>query len=131
MAGQKFYVVFVGRVPGVYCSWEECHQQVTYYRGANYISVTTLEEAERRFSTFQRFKNREPATEPEGSDRDARRFSTSQRFKNREPATEPEGTDRDANNPASSYRITRTGCGIYLFGILTGVVLMFFWNLLM
>ena len=28
---KKFYVVFVGRKPGVYLSWEDCHPQVDHF----------------------------------------------------------------------------------------------------
>lgn len=33
---RKFYVVWEGRAPGVYDSWEECEAQVTGYPGARY-----------------------------------------------------------------------------------------------
>lgn len=33
---RKFYVVWEGRAPGIYDSWEECEAQVTGYPGARY-----------------------------------------------------------------------------------------------
>ncbi|KAJ1424200.1 Ribosomal protein L9/RNase H1, N-terminal [Sesbania bispinosa] len=42
----KLYVVFVGRQPGVYGSWEECESQVLGYKGNKHQSFKTLEEAQ-------------------------------------------------------------------------------------
>lgn len=41
----KFYVVWCGRVPGVYSSWADCRAQVEGFEGALYKSFKTLEEA--------------------------------------------------------------------------------------
>ncbi|KAJ1419745.1 Ribosomal protein L9/RNase H1, N-terminal [Sesbania bispinosa] len=41
----KFYVVFVGRQPGVYGSWEECESQILGYKGNKHLSFRSLEEA--------------------------------------------------------------------------------------
>lgn len=38
MALRKFYVVFEGRSPGIYDSWDECQAQVDQYPGAKYKS---------------------------------------------------------------------------------------------
>ncbi|QPH37889.1 ribonuclease H1 domain-containing protein [Pedobacter endophyticus] len=46
---QKFYTVWVGRVPGVYHTWEECKEQVFQFEGAVYKSFRTLAEAESAF----------------------------------------------------------------------------------
>lgn len=43
---QKYYAVKVGRVTGIYTSWNECEKQVCRYKGAKYRSFTTIEEAE-------------------------------------------------------------------------------------
>lgn len=51
--GGKLYVVFVGRQPGIYTSWEECHIQVNGYKGAYHCSFPTLREAEDCFRKFQ------------------------------------------------------------------------------
>ncbi|KAJ1431091.1 Ribosomal protein L9/RNase H1, N-terminal [Sesbania bispinosa] len=42
----KFYVVFHGRQPGIYGSWEECEIQVLGYSGNKHKSFKTLEEAQ-------------------------------------------------------------------------------------
>lgn len=46
MAQNKYYVVWIGVQPGVYDSWEECHQQVEGWKGAVYKGFATREEAE-------------------------------------------------------------------------------------
>ena len=46
MAQSKYYVVWIGVQPGVYDSWEECHQQVEGWKGAVYKGFATREEAE-------------------------------------------------------------------------------------
>lgn len=45
MAKQKFYVVWEGRQPGVYTSWEDCQEQTDGFPGAKYRSFPTQEEA--------------------------------------------------------------------------------------
>ena len=42
---QKYYVVWVGTVPGVYTSWEECKAQVHGFPKAKYKAYSTMEEA--------------------------------------------------------------------------------------
>ncbi len=42
---QKIYVVWTGREPGIYTSWEECERQVKGYAGARYKSFQTTEDA--------------------------------------------------------------------------------------
>lgn len=44
MAG-KFYAVRVGRIPGIYNSWDDCKAQVDGYGGATYKSFKTAAEA--------------------------------------------------------------------------------------
>ncbi|MBR4738839.1 MAG: ribonuclease H family protein [Bacteroidales bacterium] len=43
---QKYYVVWQGRKPGIYASWDECKAQVHGVEGAQYKSFDTLQEAE-------------------------------------------------------------------------------------
>lgn len=46
MAGnRRFYVVWEGRDPGVYDSWEECEAQVNGYPGAKYKSFSSQADA--------------------------------------------------------------------------------------
>lgn len=45
MAFRKFYVVFEGRAPGIYDSWEECKEQIDGFPGANYRAFQDQDEA--------------------------------------------------------------------------------------
>lgn len=49
MGASRFYVVWRGRRPGVYDSWETCAQQVQGYSDALYRGYPTRELAERAF----------------------------------------------------------------------------------
>ena len=40
-----WYVVYTGRVPGVYSEWNECHRQVNKFSGNSYKGYPTREEA--------------------------------------------------------------------------------------
>ena len=46
---RKFYVVWKGRVPGVYAEWNAAQAQIDEYEGARYKSYLTEEEAEAAF----------------------------------------------------------------------------------
>ena len=46
----KFYVVFTGRKPGIYKTWEECKAQVDRFPSASFKSFPTHEEAETALS---------------------------------------------------------------------------------
>lgn len=41
----KFYAVKIGRVPGIFTSWDDCKSSVDGYSGAVYKSFKTVEEA--------------------------------------------------------------------------------------
>ena len=43
---KKYYAVRVGKVPGVYFTWDDCKAMVDEYPGAKYKSFTSLAEAE-------------------------------------------------------------------------------------
>ena len=45
----KYYVVWQGRKPGIYLTWDECKAQVHGAEGARYKSFPTMEEAEKAF----------------------------------------------------------------------------------
>ncbi len=45
----KFYVVWKGKVPGIYTSWEECKAQTDGFPGAEYKSFKTRQAAEEAF----------------------------------------------------------------------------------
>ncbi|HKZ71320.1 MAG TPA: ribonuclease H family protein [Anaerolineales bacterium] len=48
---QKVYVVWKGRRPGVYGSWDECARQVSGFPGAEYKAFSTRTEAEKAFES--------------------------------------------------------------------------------
>ncbi|MCP9236261.1 viroplasmin family protein [Lewinella sp. JB7] len=49
MAKQKFYVVWMGHVPGVYTDWPTAKQQIDGYKGAKYKSFPDRGQAEAAF----------------------------------------------------------------------------------
>lgn len=46
---RKFYVVWKGKRPGVYDTWNDCKKQVIGYEGAQYKAFLSLEEAQKAF----------------------------------------------------------------------------------
>lgn len=57
MAKQKYYVVWSGRKPGIYLSWDECNRQVTGFKGARYKSFPSEVEAKQAFQTGAKENN--------------------------------------------------------------------------
>ncbi len=51
MAGRKFYVVWEGRMTGIFDTWSECKASVEGHQGAKYKSFATREEAVEAFRT--------------------------------------------------------------------------------
>lgn len=49
MAERKYYVVWEGKSPGIYESWNECKSQVEGYAGAKYKAFGTRTEAEEAY----------------------------------------------------------------------------------
>ncbi|MBE0648173.1 MAG: ribonuclease H family protein, partial [Bacteroidales bacterium] len=49
MPKNKFYVVWVGKQPGVYNGWSDCRKQVEGYNGAKYKGFPTKELADAAF----------------------------------------------------------------------------------
>lgn len=49
MARSKYYVVWIGRKPGVYATWAECEAQVRQFPEAKYKAFPGKEEAEAAF----------------------------------------------------------------------------------
>jgi ribonuclease HI len=47
---QKFYVIWVGRKPGIYDNWSEAFKQVEKFNGAKYKSFTSEQDAREAFS---------------------------------------------------------------------------------
>ncbi|GGH37052.1 ribonuclease H [Paenibacillus segetis] len=50
MAKQKYYVVWVGKRPGIYHSWAECKEQVEQVKDAKYKSYDSSSEAQKAYS---------------------------------------------------------------------------------
>ena len=46
------YVVYKGKVPGVYDDWEECQRQVHRFSGNSYKGYATRAEAESRYAAI-------------------------------------------------------------------------------
>ena len=53
------YVVYKGKVPGVYDDWEECRRQVHRFSGNSYKGYTTRAEAESRYTRYLAGERRE------------------------------------------------------------------------
>ena len=52
MSKNKFFVVWKGKQPGIYSSWEECKQQVHQFEGALFKGFATEEEAKKAFESL-------------------------------------------------------------------------------
>lgn len=50
MAKQKYYVVWVGKQPGIYTNWNECQQQVSGYEGAKFKAYESQAVAEQAYA---------------------------------------------------------------------------------
>lgn len=66
---QKFYVVWKGKHPGVFESWEDCKAQITGVKGAEYKSFATFSEAKKAFNSnyleYKGTKKGKPSLSPE------------------------------------------------------------------
>lgn len=57
---KKFYVVWAGRKPGIYTSWDECKKQISHFPDAQYKSFQTLDTAEKAFKgSYNDYKNKD------------------------------------------------------------------------
>ncbi|KAK9205450.1 hypothetical protein WN943_015717 [Citrus x changshan-huyou] len=74
----KHYVVFLGRVPGIYGSWSECQRQVIGFPRNSYQSYPTRAEAEEAFQAFHRAQGAICVT---GVEQEAKRGNLSGAFK--------------------------------------------------
>ena len=48
---KKFYVVWKGKHPGIFESWDDCKAQIEGVKGAQYKSFSTFEEAKKAFNS--------------------------------------------------------------------------------
>lgn len=53
---KKCYVVYIGRVPGVYEEWEDCQKQVDKFSGNSYQGYASREVAEEKWRRHGRKK---------------------------------------------------------------------------
>ena len=53
------YVVYKGRVPGVYHNWGDCLREVQGYRGCIYVLYNTMAEAEARYAHYLAVERRD------------------------------------------------------------------------
>ena len=44
-AGNKYYAVAIGRIPGIYTTWNQCHKQINEYSGSCHGGFPNLKEA--------------------------------------------------------------------------------------
>ena len=69
---KKYYVVWRGRMPGIYDNWQDCEEQVKNYPGAVYKAFDTLEQAQVALTHdpqdyIQSKKNKSTNTQPQPS----------------------------------------------------------------
>jgi ribonuclease HI len=59
----KFYVVWKGKRPGVYTIWEDCKAAITGYKGAQYKSFPTFDQAKKAYnSNYEEYKGKKNST---------------------------------------------------------------------
>ncbi|WP_394974518.1 viroplasmin family protein [uncultured Croceitalea sp.] len=66
---QKFYVVWKGKRPGIFESWDDCKAQIKGIKGAEYKSFSTFAEAKKAFNgnylEYKGTKKGKPSLTPE------------------------------------------------------------------
>lgn len=66
---EKFYVVWKGKRPGVFTTWDDCKAAITSYKGAQYKSFPSFAEAKKAYnSNYEEYKgkkNAAPSLTPE------------------------------------------------------------------
>lgn len=56
---KKFYVVWKGKRPGIYDTWDECQEQIAGVKGAQYMGFLSRKEAEEAFeSSYGAYKGK-------------------------------------------------------------------------
>ena len=59
MAKYRCYVVYKGKVPGLYDEWHECEAQVAGFKGANHKGFKSSPEAEASYLRFTLARERD------------------------------------------------------------------------
>ncbi len=56
---EKFYTVWKGKKPGIYTTWKDCKAAITTYKGAQYKSFSTFQEAKKAFNgNYEEYKGK-------------------------------------------------------------------------
>lgn len=71
---KKFYVVWVGKQPGIYSSWAECQKQIKGYAGAKFKGFITKEMAQKAFDNPSNFMGKKTVFEPQLSAEELQRI---------------------------------------------------------
>lgn len=72
----KFYVVWKGKRPGIYDSWEDCKAAISGFKGAQYMSFSTFETAKEAYnSNYAAYKGKKKGN-PELSAKDLLKIGT-------------------------------------------------------
>jgi len=65
---KKFYVVWKGKKPGIYESWDACKSQIAGVKGALYMSFSSRKEAEKAYNgnymVYKGKRKKEPSLSP-------------------------------------------------------------------
>jgi len=76
---RQAYVVFVGRKPGVYLSWEETKEQVHQFSGQRYKGFDSIKEAREAFDNYHNRNGVRPKTRAESKDNQPKRRTVKRR----------------------------------------------------
>lgn len=77
MGKKKFYVVWKGKRPGIYESWDDCQAQIKGVKGAQYKSFAEFQEAKKAFNgNYEDYK---------GKKKDSEELSPAEKLKYGEP----------------------------------------------
>lgn len=67
------YVVFEGRKPGIYRTWEETKEQVHQFSGNDYKGFDSIEEAREAFDNYHNRNGVRPKTRADSKDKSPKR----------------------------------------------------------
>ena len=61
----KFYVVWKGKKPGIYESWDDCQAQIKGIKGAQYKAFTTFSDAKKAYNgNYEEYKGKKKGDSP-------------------------------------------------------------------
>lgn len=85
----KFYVVWVGREPGIYTDWASCRRQVDKFPAAKYKSFPTRDEASSAYSAGHSASRASAAGAEKGTSKSSRTRSSPKTFTAEDVAAVP------------------------------------------